>query len=146
MDGIPPELIAAVCASVDGLKQNKASSTIGFNDMAITIAFGHSEYGTPTVNASNISDFLNKNPAVPNDARMKPDVVQQYLNVLNDSHLIEEQKRQDSKNDYIMRGDVSSIIVSSYKKLKSPEINDALFHGFRVYGGLKIIPQKKIKR
>lgn len=145
MDKIPPELRAAVCVSVDGLKQSKAPSAIGFNDMAITIAFGDSEYGTPVVNASNISDFLSRNPAVPNNAKMKPNVVQQYLNVLNDSHLIEEQKRQDSKNDYIMRGDVSSIILASYKNLKSLEINDALFHGFRVYSGLKIIPQQKIK-
>ena len=129
MERIPIQLIAAVSSSVDGLKELKAPTSIGFNDMAIMIAFGEStEMGIPTVNAKMISEYLGKKNAVPDNARMQPDEVQKYLNVLCGYNLIE---KQTNPTDYKMRDDISSCIVSCHEELKSPYIDDLLFHGFR---------------
>jgi hypothetical protein len=131
MENIPIELRAVVSLSVNGLKELEAPTSIGYNDMAIMIAFGESrEMGIPTVSAEMISEYLGRHPAVPDDARMQPDKVQGYLDILHEYSLIEE---GNDAGSYKMRSDMSSCIVRDYERLKSPDIDDLLFHGFRLY-------------
>ena len=95
MEGIPRELEAVLSVVVNNLKELEAPTNLGYNDMAIMIAFGRStEMGTPTVNAEMISEYLGKNSAVPDNARMQPDEVQKYLDMLQSNKLIESHKMQ----------------------------------------------------
>mgnify|MGYP001597486401 CR=1 FL=1 len=89
MEGLPIQLRAALRVTVDGLKGETAPTSLGYNDMAVMIAYGESdECGIPTINADMVSRFLLKNLAVPKDARMQPQVVQGYLERLEDAVLI----------------------------------------------------------
>ena len=136
MEGIPRELEAVLSVVVNNLKELEAPTNLGYNDMAIMIAFGRStEMGTPTVNAEMISEYLGKNSAVPDNARMQPDEVQKYLDMLQSNKLIESQIKP---RDYKMRDDISSCIVTEYKQLKSSHVGDLLFHGFRLHGAYSI--------
>ena len=89
MEGIPIQLRAVLGFVVDGLKEKIAPTCIGYNDMAVMIAYGQSkECGIPTVNADMVSRFLSMHPAVPSDARIQPQVVQGYLEELASAKLM----------------------------------------------------------
>src|SRR3989338_6126023 len=93
-EGIPGQLRIVISIAVDGLKKGTAPTSLGYNDMAIMIAYGQSrEFGIPEVHADMISKFLLKHPSVPSDSRMQPDVVQGYLETLAESAIIEELPR-----------------------------------------------------
>ena len=144
MEGIPIQLRAVLRLAVDGLKEKTAPTSIGYNDMAVMIAYGQSqEYGIPTVNADMISRFLSKHPAVPNNARMQPPVVQGYLEELADKALIDAQPEQ---GNYRMRDDTSSCLVADTDYMKSPTIDEFLFHGFRLHSAWEIQKQKEPSR
>ena len=136
MEGIPVQQRAALRFAVDRLKEKTAPTSIGYNDMAVMIAYGHSkEYGTPTVNADMISRFLSKDPAVPSDAIMQPQMVQEYLEELASKALIDAQPKQ---GDYRMRDDISPCLVAGTNDMKSAHIDVLLFHGFRLHSALEI--------
>lgn len=140
MDEIPIEYKAALILAVETLREEPAPTSIGHNDMAVMIAYGQSlEFGIPTINTDMISRFLSKHLAVPKDARMQPKVVQGYLEKLADSRLIDEEQKQ---GDYRMRDDTSTYLVAYTKMLKSPHIDELLFHGFRLYSAWEIKKQK----
>jgi hypothetical protein len=130
MDQIHKGLRAVVNLSVEHLREREAPTRIGYNDMAIMIAFGQSELGIPTVNSGMISTYLGKHPAVPEGARMGPDGVQRYLDILHDSTLIEAKEKL---GDYQMRDDIGQILAMDAGRLKSPHIDDLFFHGFRLH-------------
>ena len=140
MQGIPLQLEAAIILAVEGLKREQAPTSIGYNDMAVMIAYGQSERGIPTVDKTMVAEFLRKHPAVPEDARMTPDVVQTYLDVLADAALLE---RQGEPTKYRMRDDTSALIVNETDRLKSIHIDDFLFHGFRLHGSWAIDREKR---
>ena len=140
MEGIPIQLRATLIFVVDGLKEKTAPTSIGYNDMAVMIAYGQSmEEGIPTVNANMISRFLSKHPAVQSDAKMTSQMVHGYLEELADKALIEEQE----KGSYRMRDDISSCLVENTEYMKSPTIDEFLFHGFRLHSSREIYKAKK---
>ena len=144
MDGIPIQLRAVLRLVVDGLKEKTAPTSIGYNDMAVMIAYGASqEHGIPTVNSNMISNFLSNHPAVPNDARMQPQMVQGYLEELADRALIDAQPEQ---GNYRMRDDTGSCLVVDTDYMKSPTIDEFLFHGFRLHSAWDIQRQKASTR
>lgn len=132
MEGILPQHRASINYVVGQLRERKTPIGVGYNDMAIMLAHGQSELGIPIVNSAMISSFLAKHPAVPEDARMESDRVQNYLQVLEEAHLIDA---LENPGDYRMRGDTSEILVADTGRLKSPHIDDFLFHGFRIHAG-----------
>lgn len=136
MEEIPIQLRASLRLAVDELKEKTAPTSIGYNDMAVMIAYGRSqEYGAPTVNADMISRFLSKHPAVPGDARMQSEMVQGYLEELASHALIDAQPEQ---GDYRMRDDISPYLVANMNHMKSAHIDEFLFHGFRLHSALEI--------
>lgn len=140
MERILPEHLAAIRLVVGGLKSRTAPTSIGYHDMAIMIAFGQSnEYGIPTVSADMVYKYLAKHPAVPLDARMGPETIQGYLDVLTENTLLE---RQGAEKQYRMRDDDGACILSQYEHLKSPHIDDFLFHGFRIHSAGEIHKQR----
>ncbi|MBI2631777.1 hypothetical protein HYW75_02130 [Candidatus Pacearchaeota archaeon] len=139
MDYIHSEYKVAILFAVNHLKEESAPSSIGYNDMALMIAYGESsEYGIPTVNSDMISRFLLKHQAVPINARMLPQTVKIYLEKLATENLID---REINDGDYRMRNDTSTILVRSTDLLKSSDIDKTLFHGFRVYSAWEIYKQ-----
>ena len=141
MEGIPLSLRVTVSLSVGGLKEKKAPTSLGYNDMAVMIAFGESKaYVIPTVNSQMISEFLKKHPAVPADARMEPEAVQLYLDELVHYALIE---KQQNPRDYRMRDDEGACIFTDYEILKSPHIDDIMFHGFRLHSASAIDKERR---
>ena len=141
MAGIQLALRAVVSISVDGLKEIKAPTSIGYNDMAVMIAFGQSaEMGIPSVNSRMISEYLKKHPAVPADARMTPEGVQPYLDELVKYALIE---RQQNPGDYKMRDEMSECIFTDYARFKSPHIDDFMFHGFTLHSAWAIDKERR---
>ena len=140
MEGIPIQLRAFLRLAVDTLKEKTAPTSIGYNDMVVMIAYGQSlEAGIPTVNAEMIFRYLAKHPAVPSDAKMQPQIVQGYLEELADKALIDKLPEQ---GNYIMRGDISSCLVEDTDSMKSPHIDEFLFHGFRLHSAWEIRKQK----
>jgi hypothetical protein len=113
------------------LEQKTAPTSIGYNDMALMIAYGKSlEYGCHAVNPSMISGFLLRHSAVPDNIKMHPKLVRGYLEELADARLIE---REITPGDYRMSEDTSSCLVDASEYIKSSHIDDFLFHSFRVY-------------
>lgn len=141
MEETPPQSRATVVSAVEDLKKESAPTSIGYNDMAVMIAFGQSdEDGIPTVSADMIAIYLAKHVAVPEDARMQTEAVQGYLDFLTDRALLEQQT--DAKK-YLMKDDAGPCIVESYERLKSPKIGDLLFHGFRKYSSWEIDKERR---
>lgn len=70
--------------------------------------------------------------AVPSDARIQPEIVQGYLEKLAINNLID---REHKDGDYRIGSDTSTILVRCSEMLKTPDpnIDEFLFHGFRVY-------------
>ena len=103
MQGIPRQLRVATIFNVDGLKGKQSPTSLGYNDMVVMIAFGYSdEYGTPTVSATMISEYLKKDPAVPADSRMEPSAVQSYLDELFSNRLLERNKKTHQLIECVM--------------------------------------------
>lgn len=140
MQGISPALEVAVVLAVSSLKEERAPTSIGYNDMAVMIAYGQSEMGMPTVDREMVAKFLSRHPAVPTDARMAPEAVQQYLDVLVDRNLLD---RQSDPSKYRMRDDTSMSIVAHTDKLKSGHIEEFLFHGFRLHSAWAIEQERR---
>jgi len=128
---------------MEALKETKAPTSIGYNDMAIMIAFGQSdEYGIPTVGASMIADYLARNPSVPEDAGMQSGAVQEYLDVLINNALL---WRQENPHTYKMRDDIGSCIIDNFERNKSPHIQEMLFNRFRIYCANEMAEKGKLK-
>ncbi|MBU3913244.1 MAG: hypothetical protein KKE50_04070 [Nanoarchaeota archaeon] len=131
MEEIPIQQRTVLRFAVGKLKEKTAPTSMGYNDMAVMIAYGQPQGGgVLTVNAEMISRFLSKHSAVPSDARMQPSVVQGYLEELANNALIDAQPGQ---GNYRMRDDISSYLVTDADDMKSPVIDKFLFDGFRVY-------------
>lgn len=58
MDEIPLHCGAVILFAVQSLREDPAPTSIGYNDMALMIAYGEfREYGIPTFNSRMISRF-----------------------------------------------------------------------------------------
>jgi len=141
MENIPVSQRASVIFVVNQLKGETVPTNFGYNDMAVMIAYGQSnEAGIPTVNSDMISRFLSTHPAVPADVgRIHPEMIQGYLDRLAKSHLIDE---QPTKGHYRMSDDISRCLVADSDSLKSPHIDEFLFHGFRLFSAWEIRAQQ----
>lgn len=141
MQGILPQHAAGIVMNVGLAGQEQAPTSVGYNDMAVMIAYGRSlEVPNPRIDVNMISKYLGKHPAVPHDARMDSDSVQAYLDKLAYFDLIKE-IGEGREVRYEMRADDSEIIVAETDRLKSPHIDDFFFHGFRVHCGWQMSPQ-----
>lgn len=126
INGIPIPTIIATRMAVSGLKTKEAPYSLGYNDMAVMLSFGRTkELGSPIFTANQVADFLGRHMAVPEDSRMPEVDVSRYFAELKSYSLLEQ-----VQDKFEMRDDISYSIWSDYKNLKSPHIDDFLFHGF----------------
>lgn len=121
------------------LRELKAPTSLGYNDMAVMIAFGQFIVNKP-VNAELISKYLASSRCVPGDAVMPSELVDSYLEMLANRALI----AHNASDGYVMKHDVCDTLFTHYVDLKSPRVMDGFFHCFIPFFGNEMRGQRNL--
>ena len=124
-------VVAALGVVVEGLKKDKAPTSMGYNDFTLIFALAQEQLPEIPITAEYISKYLNKHPGIPKDARLDTQGVQPYLTYLEGRNLL----RAGGKG-YVMHDEVARILSANVHKVKTLEFDEFAIRGVVLYAAL----------
>ena len=122
----------AVINNMENFKNSTEPNTIGYNDLAIILAYGKTaNFPEPEFNAKFITNFLNNQQGIHFNYILLAQGITDDLNILKDAELI----KYKGNGIYYMPQEISTIILVNNRALRSQAFlelkNDALYYNFR---------------
>jgi len=122
-------MAAVLGITVQGLKEDRAPTSIGYNDFALLFALTQEQLpGTP-ITAEYLSKYLKQHPAVPKDARLEPQGVEIYLERLLDDRLLTRMVN----NGYTMHSEFVRLLSANVDRVKTPDLDELSIRGVSLY-------------
>ncbi|MBI2508307.1 hypothetical protein HYV89_05135 [Candidatus Woesearchaeota archaeon] len=122
-------LLNALGLAVKYLKEDKAPTSMGYNDFALMFALAQEQLPRQPITSDYISKYLVKHPAIPNDVRLEPKSVEEYLELLQKRGLIEG----NQEKGYIMHSEIVRILSANVDKIKTPTLEELAIRGISIY-------------
>jgi hypothetical protein len=128
---IPEHIREKTTFALREVAASRAPTGIGFQDIALMIAYGEQEEDRMAlINSGMLCKFLHGNQSAPETARlMQPSTAQRYLDSLSSVDLIEH----TLGDGYQMQNGVAQVLRESARVMKSPHVDELLFRGFKIF-------------
>jgi len=120
---------AALGVAVQGLKEDRAPTSIGYNDFALMFALTQEQLPGKPISAEYLSKYLRQHPAVPEDARLEPNGVEAYLKRLEGGGLITRMVN----DGYTMHDELVRLLSANVGRVKTPDLDELAIRGVSLY-------------